>query len=235
MTLPLHKLFSIRRLIDEFAAHIVSCEQRDCLAADAADRVDRILNSQGSIERSPSTLESLIEGKMQFGSIYADPPWPYDNVASRGAAENHYRTMSLRDIAELPISQLAAKDAHLHLWTTNAFLFEAHRVIEAWGFTYKSCLVWIKPQMGNGNYWRVSHEFLLLGVRGDAVFSDKTQQSWLYVDRTKHSSKPAIFRKLIEQVSPGPRLELFARGKAPGWMCWGNQVEPDLFSTLDDQ
>lgn len=235
MTPPLHKLFSARKLIDEVAAHIVDRDRRDCLAADAADRLDRIIDAQRTVERSPLTLQSLIEAKMQFGSIYADPPWPYDNAASRGAAENHYCTMALRDIGELPVAQLAAKDAHLHLWTTNAFLFEAHRVIEAWGFTYKSCLVWIKPQMGNGNYWRVSHEFLLLGVRGNASFSDKTQQSWLYVDRTRHSSKPAIFRKLIEQVSPEPRLELFARGESLGWTCWGDQVEPDLFSMLDDR
>ncbi|MCA9201250.1 MAG: hypothetical protein KDA87_27100, partial [Planctomycetales bacterium] len=84
----------------------------------------------------------------------------YDNKAARGAADKHYATMSLEEICRLPVTQLVTENAHLHLWTTNGFLREAFDVIEAWGFDFKSCLVWIKPQLGMGNYWRVSHEFL---------------------------------------------------------------------------
>ena len=140
--------------------------------------------------------------------------------------------MCIRDrICAEPVSKLVADNAHLHLWTTNAFLREAFTVIEAWGFQYKSCLVWIKPQLGMGNYWRVSHEFLLLGVRGSSPFEDKTCRSWLSNRRTRHSKKPFAFRRLIEKVSPGPYLELYGREEQPQteWTVYGNQVERRLF------
>jgi N6-adenosine-specific RNA methylase IME4 len=184
--------------------------------------------SPPSIVRS---LETLIERQIRFPTIYADPPWPYANTAARGAAENHYRTMSLDAIRNQPVKDLAADCAHLHLWTTNAFLRAAIDVIRAWGFRYKSCLVWAKPQIGMGNYWRVSHEFLLLGVRGKLPFRDHTCRSWLMRPRTVHSRKPFAFRELIERVSPGPYLELYGREELPnsGWTVYGNQVERRLF------
>lgn len=232
MTSSIFKLASARMLIGEAIAEIGGRERPDP-SGEAAERFERILDDAAPLPRTTPTLESLIDAGLRFGTIYADPPWQYDNTSCRGAAENHYATMTVDAIAALPISQLAAPHAHLHLWTTNAFLFDAPRVMASWGFTYKSCLVWTKPQFGNGNYWRVSHEFLLLGVRGEAVFADKSQQSWLHADRTKHSSKPTIFRKLIERVSPVPRLELFARSLFPHWTCWGNQIELDLFTALE--
>ena len=175
------------------------------------------------------SLEALLARGLRFSCIYADPPWPYQNQASRGACANHYATMTLDDIAALPISDLCADNAHLHLWTTNAFLFESHAVMRAWGFDYKSCFIWAKPQLGVGNYWRVSHEILLLGVRGRCPFRDHSQRSWLEWPRTGHSEKPERIRELIERVSPGPRLELFARRIAPGWIGWGNAIERTLF------
>lgn len=176
-------------------------------------------------------LSQLIEFGAKYSTIYADPPWPYSNTAARGAAENHYRTMTMDEIRNEPVRALATEQAHLHLWTTNAFLREAFDVIRAWGFTYKSCLVWIKPQIGMGNYWRVSHEFLLLGVRGNLPFQSHTIQSWQLARRTVHSRKPFLFRGLIEQVSPGPYLELYGREELPntGWTVYGNQVERRLF------
>ena len=137
-----------------------------------------------------SDLQTLIDSGQIFGSIYADPPWPYSNQATRSATDNHYSTMSLEDIAALPVNQLTAPEAHLHLWTTNAFLFESKAILEAWGFEYKSCFVWVKPQMGIGNYWRLSHEFLLLGVKGRLTFLDHSYMSWLRHDRIGHSRKP---------------------------------------------
>lgn len=176
-------------------------------------------------------LRSLVDNKLKFGTVYADPPWPYSNRAARGAAEKHYRTMTIDAICAEPVSQLAAEQAHLHLWTTNAFLREAFDVIHAWGFRYKSCLIWIKPQLGMGNYWRVSHEFLLLGVRGNLPFADRTIRSWQLSRRTTHSRKPFHFRALIEQVSPSPYLELYGREEQPesSWTVYGNQVERRLF------
>ncbi len=176
-------------------------------------------------------LQVLIESRAKFAAVYADPPWPYSNTAARGAAENHYRTMTLDEIRNEPVRDLILDQAHLHLWTTNAFLREAFDVIRAWGFRYKSCLVWIKHQMGMGNYWRVSHEYLLLGVRGNLPFHDKTCRSWQAAHRTIHSRKPFLFRGLIERVSPGPYLELYGREDQPNtsWTVYGNQVERRLF------
>jgi len=165
-------------------------------------------------------LQELIEDGKQFKVIYADPPWKYSNQATRASTDNHYKTMSVEEICALPIEQLADAECHLHLWTTNAFLRESFRVIEAWGFEYKSCFVWVKPKMGIGNYWRVSHEFLMLGVRGSLSFLDHSKMSWAEMPRDQHSKKPFAIRKTIEVVSPTPRLELFAREISEGWTCW---------------
>lgn len=163
-----------------------------------------------------------------FGTVYADPPWLYGNQGTRAATGNHYSGMTVDEICELPVSRLVATNAHLHLWTTNAFLFDAKRVMEAWGFTYKSCFVWVKPQMGIGNYWRVSHEFMLLGVRGSLPFSNKSLMSWAEIPRTRHSEKPEQVRDFIQSASAGPYLELFARRSVPGWTCWGNEISKEV-------
>jgi len=128
------------------------------------------------------------------------------------------------------VEALAADDCHLHLWTTNGFLFDAKRVMEAWGFEYRSCFVWVKPQMGIGNYWRVSHEFLLLGIRGNAKrFEVRNEMSWGQHNRTKHSRKPREVRERIERASRGPYLEMYGREQIDGWTIYGNQIEKGLF------
>jgi len=176
-------------------------------------------------------LQRLILDGHKFSTVLADPPWRYDNRASRGAAENHYSTMSVEEICSQPVSQLVTDRAHLHLWTTNAFLEPAFTVMRAWGFEFKSCLVWVKPQIGMGNYWRLSHEFLLFGNRGRLNFGRHDVPSWVLAPRTRHSRKPFKFRQLIEQVSPGPYLELYGREEQPNtnWTIYGNQVERRLF------
>lgn len=173
-----------------------------------------------------SDLESLTQ---KFGCIYADPPWVYGNQGTRAATGNHYSGMSVDEICELPVADIAADVAQLHLWTTNGFLPDAFRVMSSWGFEYKSCFVWVKPQMGIGNYWRVSHEFMLLGTRGSCTFADKSLKSWAALDRRKHSAKPDEIRRMIERASPGPRIELFARRLSPGWVSWGNEIERTIF------
>lgn len=182
------------------------------------------------IERAVESLDTLIAEGRRFACIYADPPWRYDNRASRGAAEDHYGTMAVEDIARLPVEALAAERCHLHLWTTNAFLWPALRILEAWGFVYRDCFVWVKPTMGCGNWWRVSHEYLVLGVRGALPFLVNDVPSVMGHPRGRHSSKPDRIRRLVERVSPGPRLELFARGTTPGWVSWGNEIERTLFN-----
>lgn len=177
-----------------------------------------------------SDLQRLIDTGKKFGTIYADPPWKYSNQATRASTDKHYETMTPEEIAELPIKSLAAEKAHLHLWTTNAFLFECPKIFDAWGFEYKGIFVWTKKQMGIGNYWRVSHEFLVLGVRETLRFYDNSQMSWIATDRTKHSVKPERVAEIIEKVSPGPYLELFGRRTRDHWTVWGDEIERTLFN-----
>jgi hypothetical protein len=115
----------------------------------------------------------------KFGCLYVDPPWEYGNRTSNGAAVNHYPTLTDQELALLPVSELAAPDSHCHLWTTTVHLPTALGLLSAWGFQYKSVFVWVKEGLGLGNYWRVSTEFLLLGVRGNAPFADHGQPNWL--------------------------------------------------------
>jgi N6-adenosine-specific RNA methylase IME4 len=192
---------------------------------------DRCVSQPVSVEpespvNSPKTTASLGDlPRGHFGCVYADPPWQYGNQGTRAATDNHYGTMSIDDLCEMPVSDLVADDAHLHLWTTNAFVREAFRLIDAWGFEYRSMFVWVKPQMGIGNYWRVSHEIMLLGIRGNAKrFNDKSLKSWVEASRTKHSAKPESVRGMIEKASHGPYLELFGRQEVPGWTVFGNQI-----------
>ena len=174
-------------------------------------------------------LKSLVDAGRKFGCIYADPPWLYDNQGTRAATSNHYDGLTVDELCALPIGDLAADDAHLHLWTTNGFLFDCARIISAWGFEFRSSFIWVKPQIGIGNYWRNSHEILLTAIRGDAKrFSDKSLKSWIECDRGAHSAKPEIIRHMIEKASPGPFLELFGRSPADGWTVWGNQIERGL-------
>jgi N6-adenosine-specific RNA methylase IME4 len=198
-------------------------------------------------------LWGLVEQGRKFGCVYADPPWKYDNQGTRAATGMHYRGvedenggevqsasgMTVEEVCALPIKELAADASHLHLWITNAFLFEAPRIFDAWGFEWRSSFVWIKPQFGTGNYWRNAHEFLLTAIRGDAKrFNDKSLKSWLECDRGQHSSKPEQVRGFVERASPGPYLELFGRRSAESissaspktkWVVWGNQIERSIF------
>jgi N6-adenosine-specific RNA methylase IME4 len=178
-------------------------------------------------------LHGLVAQGTKFGTFYADPPWLYGNQGTRAATGKHYKGLTVDQLCDpglLPIAQLAADDAHLHLWTTNGFLFECPRIFEAWGFEFKSSLVWVKPQLGIGNYWRNSHELLLTAVRGNAKrFADHNLRSWLECGRGKHSEKPDRVRDFIQRASPSPRLELFGRRMFPGWLVWGNEVERTFF------
>lgn len=157
-----------------------------------------------------------------FSAIVIDPPWRYDNVATRGAAEDHYPTMSLDELAALELP--AAEDAHLYLWTTNGFLREAFGLMDAWGFTYKTCLTWCKPQIGMGNWFRNTTEHVLFGVRGKLATQRNDVPTHFVADRTRHSAKPESFYDLVESCSPGPWLEMFARRRRLGWHVWGNEA-----------
>lgn len=185
-----------------------------------------------------SDINELIRRGLTFGTIYADPPWHYGNQATRASTNNHYTTLSPEQIARdfaPQIRALSAPNAHLHLWTTNAFLFDSKAILEAWGFQYKSIFIWVKPQMGMGNYWRLAHELLLFGMKGNCPFADRSIKSWLETPRGEHSDKPDEIRRLIEKVSPPAYFELFGRRPVHNWVVYGNQIDKNLFyQSVDD-
>jgi N6-adenosine-specific RNA methylase IME4 len=172
-----------------------------------------------------TSLNSIKGGP--FRTIVADPPWDFSNRGSRAAAVNHYKTMSVQDIAwPLPPTE---ENAHLYLWTTDAHIEEALYVARSWGFTYKQLLTWSKRkngriQMGMGNYWRHCTEHVLFAVRGSLPVKRHNQLAEFEAAREAHSKKPDEFFRLVESMSPGPYLELFARSQRTGWTVWGNEV-----------
>ena len=166
--------------------------------------------------------------KKKYSTILADPPWDIQQKGAYGA-ERHYSLMSLERIKQLPVEDLAAVDAHLWLWVTNATLRDGYDVMESWGFTPRSPLTWIKPRFTLGVYLRNATEHLILGTRGKAPVKFKSQPTWMFAPLQDHSHKPEEQYAVIERVSgEGPRLELFARRRQPGWDVWGNEVDSDI-------
>ena len=181
-------------------------------------------SDSGGASSSP-TIPSLPPGG--FATILVDPPWPLQS------GEKHYRTMSLARIKALPVGSLAARDAHLWLWTTNALLPTAYEVAEAWGFTVRSPLTWVKFRLGLGGRYQLRNatEQLLFCTRGKAPLGSRSQPTWFNAPVQEHSRKPAEQFAIIERVSPGPYLELFARRRPESnqpWAVWGDQVASDI-------
>lgn len=170
-----------------------------------------------------------VEGASLYATLLADPP---SDIQQRGGgnrgAEDHYDLLSSSEIAGLSVGDLAAANAHLWLWVTNASLWAGKHVLESWGFSYRSMLTWIKPRFGMGQYLRNQTDHLLLGVRGQAPLQFRGQGSWLYAPVQEHSHKPEEQYAVIERCSPGPYLKLFARRPRPGWHVWGNEVDSDV-------
>lgn len=136
--------------------------------------------------------------------------------------------MSVDQITAMPIGDLATEDAHLWLWVTNATLRHGYDIAEAWGFTVRSPLTWVKFRLGLGNYLRNSTEHLLFATRGKAPVRFHGQPTWLNAPVQDHSHKPEEQYAVIERISDGPYLELFARRRQPGWDAWGNQIDSDV-------
>ena len=172
-----------------------------------------------------------------FRCVVADPPWSFDDKGSRIAPEQApggaYRTMTPGAIAALDVRSVAARDAILLLWTTSAHLVDgtAARVADAWGFTPKTTMAWVKRgptgklQIGMGHYTRAAHELVVLAARGSPLILARNVPSVFEAPRTRHSAKPEGLQDLAERLTAGPFLELFARRGRPGWTCWGDQLE----------
>ena len=168
------------------------------------------------------------EGKYRV--IYADPPWQYSNNISADKfndIELHYPSMPLIDICQFPVSNLALDNSVLFLWVTAPFLEDSFKVVNAWGFKYKTCFVWDKLVKTYGHYSGVRHELVLVAVRGSCQPDISLQPDSVFsIKKTDHSAKPEEFRQTIDSLYPhGPRIELFARTKAPGWEVWGNEIK----------
>ncbi|MDP2884800.1 MAG: MT-A70 family methyltransferase [Ignavibacteria bacterium] len=180
-------------------------------------------------------------GNRQFGTILADPPWRFQNRTGKVAPEHRrlsrYGTLSLQEIKELPIPVVAGKKSHLYLWVPNALLDEGLAVMKAWGFKYKTNIVWHKVRKdggpdgrGVGFYFRNTTEIVLFGIRGNirTLKPGRRQVNIIRTRKREHSRKPDELYEIIEACSPGPYLELFARGEREKWVQWGNQVEDYL-------
>ncbi|MBO0841221.1 MAG: S-adenosylmethionine-binding protein [Sciscionella sp.] len=176
-----------------------------------------------------------------WATIYADPPWRFVNRTGKVAPEHRrldrYDTMSQPEIRALPVSDVAADNAHLYLWVPNALLPEGLEVLTAWGFRYVSNLVWAKRRKdggpdgrGVGFYFRNVTELILFGVRGSMRTLDpaRRQVNMIETRKREHSRKPDEAYELIEACSPGPYLELFARYPKPGWAAWGNEAAANV-------
>ena len=161
-----------------------------------------------------------------FRVIVADPPWPYERIddpTHRGSMG--YPPMSIEDICDMAVEEMAHDDCILWLWTTNSFLQQAYEVVEAWGFESKTLLTWVKSKIGVGNWLRNCTEHCILAVRGKPVVQLTNQSTALRAPVREHSRKPIEFYKMVEKLCPGSKVELFAREKREGWESWGGEVD----------
>jgi N6-adenosine-specific RNA methylase IME4 len=184
-------------------------------------------------------------GSNRFGTVLADPPWQFENRTGKIAPEHkrlsRYDTMTIEEIMNLPVREIVAPIAHLYLWCPNALLPRGLKVMEAWGFSYKSNLVWHKVRKDGGSdgrgvgfYFRNVTELILFGVRGKNArtrAAGRRQVNFLATRKREHSRKPDEQYGLIEACSPGPYVELFARGTRSGWMSWGDQADHKYWPT----
>ncbi|TNG94853.1 DNA methyltransferase [Pasteurellaceae bacterium USgator11] len=179
-------------------------------------------------------MNAILNNNKKYQIIYADPPWNYSNKVSNGAAVNHYATMKLKDIAALPVNDLADDDCILFLWATFPTLPDAIKLMADWGFKYKTVgFNWVKANkrqtetyfFGCGNYTRANSEICLIGVKGKPKRISASVSQVIVEPVQKHSKKPDIVRdKIVELMGDLPRIELFARETVDGWDCWGNEV-----------
>lgn len=187
-----------------------------------------------------NSLVSMVVNQ-PFGTIVADPPWRFTNRTGKVAPEHRrlsrYDTMSIAEIAALPVREIAAGRSHCYLWTPNALVPDALKVLDAWGFTYKTIFVWHKVRKDGGSdgrgvgfYFRNVTETILFGVRGNlrTFQPGRRQVNLLATRKREHSRKPDEMYGIVEACSPGPFLEMFARYPQPGWSAWGEEAAPDV-------
>ena len=170
-------------------------------------------------------LATPLDAQGLFQTIVIDPPWDWGDegdVNQFGRAKPDYHTMPIEEIAKLPVGRIADENCHLYLWVTNRSLPKAFGLMEAWGFRYVTCLTWVKPSYGMGNYFRGSTEQVLFGVKGSQMLKRHDVGTHFEAPRGKmHSEKPEAFYKLVESCSYGPYIDIFGRNEREGWAVWG--------------
>lgn len=215
-----------QRLTAAFKDGIITpdMERRDVSALLSQERRTERIEKLATIAKGNTELATDVK----YPVIYADPPWRYEHVKTESRAiENQYPTMALDEICALPLGDVTTDDALLFLWATSPKLAEALRVVESWGFTYRTSMVWVKDQIGMGYYARQRHELLLIATKGEPPVPapEDRPDTVVTAPRGEHSEKPDIFYRVIERMYPTlPRLELFAREAREGWDRWGNQA-----------
>lgn len=201
-------------------------------------------NDKWKIEKTIESFKSFTQGK-KYKTIYADPPWQFQNRTGKVSPEhkrlNRYETLQIDDIKKIPVADVAEEKCHLYLWIPNALLPEGLAVMQAWGFEYKTNLIWEKVRKdgmpdgrGVGFYFRNVTEMLLFGIKGNnnrTLDAGRTQVNLIRAMKKEHSRKPEEFVQLIEKCSSAPFLELFARGNREEWDMWGDQASEDYQPT----
>ena len=190
-------------------------------------REERRAANRALVEESANPAEAI--GTAKFATIVIDPPWDWGDEGDQdqlGRSRPTYSTMPIDEIVALPVGNLADVDCHLYLWITNRSLPKGFALLDAWGFRYVTCLTWVKPSFGLGNYFRGQTEHVLFGVKGSQPLNRKDAGTCFSAPRGPggHSSKPVEFYSLVESCSPGPYLEMFARSGRDGWTSWGAEA-----------
>ncbi len=208
------------------------------------EKMYRRCDGMNSLEETIRNFQSFTAGK-KYRTIYADPPWQFQNRTGKVAPEhkrlNRYETMTLNEIKSLPVKEVSEEKSHLYLWVPNALLPDGLEVMKAWGFEYKTNIIWEKVRhdgypdgRGVGFYFRNVTEILLFGIHGDknrTLDPARSQVNLIRTMKREHSRKPDEIIPIIEACSPGPYLEMFARGDREGWDMWGNQAQNDYEPT----
>lgn len=180
------------------------------------------------VQQSKTEITKISDVTQRFATLVLDPPWDWGDegdVSQFGRARPEYATMSIEQIAALPIANLAEQNAHIYLWITNRSLPKGFVLLEAWGFRYVTCLTWCKPSIGMGNYFRGSSEQILFGVKGSLALNRHDVGTWFAASRpSRHSEKPQEAYQIIESCSPPLYLEMFARQPRQNWFTWGGEL-----------
>lgn len=210
-------------------ARLDSDAQKDAVSRVLSGKARNIKQAkkQAKREKQVESIQSTVWPAGKYHAIAIDPPWPYDNRADDEShrAANPYPSMSIEKITRLEVPGLSLDDSILWLWTTNAFMEEAHQIARTWGFEVKTILTWVKDRIGTGDWLRGQTEHCLMAIKGKPVVNLTNQSTVIYGPLREHSRKPEQFYQLVDDLCPGKKVELFGRQVREGWAAYGNELD----------